>query len=140
MKTLSLPLQKFLWETRWNLPTILQGCQLLHWPNSIKINTSKFYLPVYLLWLPKIKILPRMRLPLFSLFLYPVHRKTTDHSSNQQGIISLASSLKWRQLEPPFTQNQNDSQDQMKFGKTVSNKLIPFYLGRLTWQDIKWPF
>lgn len=32
---------------------------------------SSIYLPVYLLWLLKVRILPRMKLPTLSVFIYP---------------------------------------------------------------------
>lgn len=74
LKPLSLPSQKILVGNKTELANIvLQGkpaFTLAKFHKNKYLQISSIYLSVYLLWLLKVKIIPRMRLPTFSVFIY----------------------------------------------------------------------
>lgn len=74
-ETIIIPITKIPVENKMELANIvfLQGkpsFALAKFHKNKYLQTSSTYLPVYLLWLLKIEILPRMRLPTFSVFVY----------------------------------------------------------------------
>lgn len=97
------------------------------------LQTSSIYLPVYLPWLLKIKILPRMRLPTFSVFVCPSHRKPQIIP-----IISIQPFPVSFQNKAPRAITHTKTKQFTKsnqFEKILSDKMTPFCLGNFTWQD-----